>query len=149
MLKWLKRLGKEDAAIPGFTPVDPFIEATTDKIVSAVSKQMQAVQATPEQLQVMRSFLLGYVVTLAEQAALASGRADASNAIVLISVLAAQKLPQVAGEPEALLNELAAYTQGRDFAFGQGGSVALEDFALIGRGGEASGLLAYFRPSTS
>jgi hypothetical protein len=147
MPNWLEGLWKRATAPSGVTPVDAFIEATTKKIVGVVSEQMNASHATPEQLQIMRSFLLGYVATLAEQAALSSGRADASNAGALISILAAQQLLQVASDPEALLNEFVVYTRERDFAFGQGGALALEDFQLIERGVEAAGLLGYFRAS--
>lgn len=130
MLEFMKRLFQrsEFPAGAGITPVDKHIQDCAELIRRCVVAQFnEAGLPLLSRTASYRPVVLGYVATFAEQMGLGLRRDDPQSASVLICLLA---MDGVDAEPdqEALLREFTELTESRNYSFGQGGAIALEDF---------------------
>ncbi len=99
-----------------------------------------------------RAIVLGYVATLAEKMGSRLQEKDPRSAGMLICFLAMEGV-EAQSSSAGLMHEFTELTESRDYAFGQGGAIALEDFpallkkvpprglalALMGRGTQRAG----------
>ena len=128
-----------------FMANDPEIIEGEALISGAVVSQLQeAGFSNPASWKMMRSFILGYVATLGEQYGEHINDTNGS-AGALLAIRVAHALVGPSNDTGKLFQEFNDLTAGRDFGFGQGGAVGLEDFPVLMRRGKPSGLLNALR----
>ena len=129
----------------GVTTVTPEMRELAGKVAALVRPQLADLGASHlQQLTLMRSFALGYVATLADEAVSGSKAVPQSRgARIVVTLLAISSLddPRRAGEGvDHLMSELEGLEEARDYGYGQGGAVALQDVPVINSGQTARGL---------
>lgn len=147
MWQKLKRLFGRDESVPGFTEVNEDIRNASDVICKVVASQVLQSGASSKQLEFMRPFILGYIAAFAEQLGPSVGKSDPQGTAVLMSILAVAKLDGAGANHQSIAEEFEELTSLRDFPFGQGGAVALEDFEVLIQREEPQGLREYLTPA--
>jgi hypothetical protein len=147
MWKKLKKMLGADEVIPGFAEVNEGIRSASELISRCVAVQIVESGASSNQLEVMRSFILGYIATLAEQLAQSVGKNDPQGTAILMSILAAAKLAGKGASHQAIAEEFEELRALRDYGFGQGGAVALEVFEVLLKREDPQGLKEHLTPA--
>jgi hypothetical protein len=147
MLNRLKKMLGIGGAVPGFTQVNEAVQNVSELIYKCVAVQIVRSGASPRQVEAMRTFILGYIAALAEHLAPSIEKTNPQAAAALISILAAAKLAGEGASHQEILQEFEELTALRDFGFGQGGAVALEDYEVLLNQEEPQGLKEYLTPA--
>jgi hypothetical protein len=124
---------------------DASVDAAVESIFGRVVLQLRAVQPTPEQLQDNQSVLMGYVATFAELEAKKFADRSVNATAALISILVTARMSGDAADHEQLMNEFAELEQSRDYSYGQGGAMALEDYESSAAGKAPHALALWMR----
>jgi hypothetical protein len=131
MLEYLKGLFRHSAAPRGITRVDKIIQDAGELVRRCVDAQLKDVGIERlSKLQVHRPWVMGYVATLAEQMGSKLRQEEPNGAAMLVCLIAMEGLDDKSDAGE-LINEFTELTSKRDYAFGQGGAAALDDYPRI------------------
>ena len=139
MWQWIRSIfQRERGGSPeGFAMRDASVDAAVDRVLERVVLQLGTGQPTLDQLRASQSTILGYVATLAGLESKKLTERDQNVAAALISILVAGRLSGKSVDPElgeSLMSEFKELEEARDFDYGQGGAMALEDFEHSAQG---------------
>jgi len=128
MFEFAKRFFRGGGTPPGITMADDQVRKCGELIRRCVVAQFNEAglplmtAASP-----YRSLVLGYVATLAEEIGTRLSRDEGQGVSMLICFIAMEGV-DAAPEHEDLMREFTELTDAREYMFGQGGAIALEDF---------------------
>lgn len=136
MWKWLVSIfQRRGSGLPaGVAMRDASIDAAVDKVLKVVALQLGAAQSTLDQMRTNQSTILGYVATLADAESQQLIGHDQRAAAALIAILVVGKMSGESADHAQLMNEFSELERTRDYGYGQGGAMALEDCEAVANG---------------
>jgi hypothetical protein len=123
---------------------DSVIDAAADAVLTRLALQLGAAKTTAEQIRSNQPTILGYIATLAELESKQLRDRDQSAAASLITLIVAGRCAGESADYEQLVHEFHALRDSKDFLFGQGGAMALEDFEAVANGQVPHALAEWF-----
>lgn len=149
MWQWIISIFQQrSGGVPaGVSMRDASIDVAADKVLRAVALQLGAAQSTPEQMRANHSTIFGYVATLADlESKQLTGRDQRATA-ALIAILVAGKMSGESVDHGQLMDEFSELERTKDYGYGQGSAMALEDYGTSANGNVPRALALWMKKS--